>query len=206
MIGIVKIKCPNKIQIISKMKKTAILFILFASHTRAQNNGNQAPPNQQIVVIDILDNQAPNENNTQVQGPDQNNNAPNGTNGTYDNGNGQQENNSNTFRPFRGNVFVTRNPDGTPLNGNKTGPEKKDAGSNDTNEVKPYSIHKPYCKECEELKRLKRLQDQQNSMYVPSGHKKKQGLSHFCVRVNKKMKKIFARDKRKKPNYSCFNW
>ncbi|HEY6160037.1 MAG TPA: hypothetical protein VI112_02410 [Bacteroidia bacterium] len=215
------------------MKKTALIFLLFAPHAWAQNNVNQAPPDQQ-TVIDVLDNQAPTDNeeennapgnNQQVIGP--NGNEQNGTNGTTNYGNSQSnvqqqsgENNANTFRPFRGNVFQTRNPDGTPLDGSKINPtsnqpkgdnnSNKDNNTNNNGNVNddpPKDGKKPYCKECEELKRLKRLQDQQNnSGYVPTGHKKKQAFAHFCIRMNKKMRKVFAKDKRKRPNYSCFNW
>jgi hypothetical protein len=142
------------------------------------------------------------------------NNAPNNT----------DNNNSNTdnFHPFRGNVFQTR-INNAPVNQQDNvpqGPENSNTG-NGTNGMVNYNQgsstnstvndsdsqgKKPYCKECEELKKLKRQQTQLYFSGHVTGTANKHRWSKFRSRANKKMQKWFAKEKKKRPNYSCFNW
>ena len=63
------------------------------------------------------------------------------------------------------------------------------------------------CADCEKIKQLKKLQQQkpQHNDFVPSKVRHHRGLKALH-RFNKKMKKLFARSKKNKPDYSCFNW
>jgi hypothetical protein len=101
----------------------------------------------------------------------------------------QQSNNSNS-----GNVsdWVINDDDNINIQTNK----QTQGGSNNQNDKEP-------CPDCQEIKKLK--QQHYSPSYTP-GSAKKHHFRKFCNKTNKQMKKWFAKSKKKRPDYSCFNW
>ena len=168
---------------------TSIVTLMLSSlHAQNNQNNTYVPVNQTNYANNVY---IPQQNNP-VNLPTQQQVVNDDVN-TLDN---QEENNEdmevNNFKPFQGNKFEKKEDNGT-----------KDNNVNDNNS---NPDEKPYCKECEELKKLKRQQTQQYFSGHVTGTANKHRWAKFCGRTNKKMQKWFAKDKKKRPNYSCFNW
>jgi hypothetical protein len=170
------------------MKKIAHILFFISTAAFAQNNQNNA-----YVPV----NNTNNSNNSYY--PNDPVNMPNDEVNTQDNQEENAEINNNKVN------YSNNNANGPTGNGVNNGTN----GMVNTNEVKDppqQKEEKPYCKECEELKKLKRQQTQQYFSGHETGTANKHRWAKFCGRTNKKMKQWFAKDKKKRSNYSCFNW
>lgn len=176
------------------MKILAYILLIYSAPVLAQNNnlGNQ--------------------NNT-AQGPT----GPQQTNGTVSNlnvnpgndlnpidvnyDNNVNANTNNNFHPYQGNKFQT-----TQVNDTNDGDDQKE-NNPDKDVDKKGKNGKPYCKECEEIEKLKKQHMQEHYSSDAYGQKKRNHyVKHICFSTHKKLKKVFGKKKKARPNYSCFNW
>jgi hypothetical protein len=169
------------------MKKLFYTLLLFSAPVLAQNNiqgnANDPPP------------QAPQQVNEMVSNTDGNDLAPVNVNPD----NNINVNDNNSFHPFQGNKFQANqvkenNEDGEDNNSNKDVNKKGKDG-------------KPYCKECEEIEKLKKQHLQEHYSSDAYGQKKRNHyVRHIRFFTTKKIRKVFGKKKKARPNYSCFAW
>jgi hypothetical protein len=74
------------------------------------------------------------------------------------------------------------------------------------NDEAPKQQSENNCPDCDKIKQLKQQHSTSSYSYQPQRKQKKQIVKKGYHRFCKKMKRTFAKSKRTKPDYSCFNW